>query len=98
WTLPYLQVLIRLFLHRLELLYEKNQGELLLRPIFAFQHKPFLPLQIRSRLRSEDHTSELQSRFELVCSLLLEKKNETLRRRLRRGGTDGRIAAIAARV
>src|SRR5207249_12200573 len=25
--------------------------------------------------RSEEHTSELQSRFDLVCSLLLEKKN-----------------------
>src|SRR5438067_7478018 len=30
-------------------------------------------------LRSEEHTSELQSRFDLVCRLLLEKKN---RRRL----------------
>src|SRR5699024_12702900 len=27
------------------------------------------------RKRSEEHTSELQSRFELVCRLLLEKKN-----------------------
>src|SRR5699024_12767445 len=27
-----------------------------------------------SSLRSEEHTSELQSRFELVCRLLLEKK------------------------
>src|SRR5699024_12867520 len=27
------------------------------------------------KLRSEEHTSELQSRFELVCRLLLEKKN-----------------------
>src|SRR5699024_11456004 len=27
-------------------------------------------------LRSEEHTSELQSRFELVCRLLLEKKEE----------------------
>src|SRR5207249_7812111 len=27
------------------------------------------------RLRSEEHTSELQSRFDLVCRLLLEKKN-----------------------
>src|SRR5699024_11400446 len=27
------------------------------------------------RPRSEEHTSELQSRFELVCRLLLEKKN-----------------------
>src|SRR5207249_6087140 len=29
----------------------------------------------RLALRSEEHTSELQSRFELVCRLLLEKKN-----------------------
>src|SRR5699024_11454271 len=27
--------------------------------------------------RSEEHTSELQSRFDLVCRLLLEKQNET---------------------
>src|SRR5699024_12373573 len=29
----------------------------------------------RSESRSEEHTSELQSRFDLVCRLLLEKKN-----------------------
>src|SRR5699024_12776356 len=29
----------------------------------------------RQHLRSEEHTSELQSRFDLVCRLLLEKKN-----------------------
>src|SRR5699024_11963753 len=29
------------------------------------------------RMRSEEHTSELQSRFDLVCRLLLEKKNTT---------------------
>src|SRR5699024_11682989 len=28
-------------------------------------------------LRSEEHTSELQSRFDLVCLLLLEQKNKT---------------------
>src|SRR5699024_12123394 len=28
-----------------------------------------------SFIRSEEHTSELQSRFDLVCRLLLEKKN-----------------------
>src|SRR5689334_25414001 len=28
-----------------------------------------------SRTRSEEHTSELQSQFHLVCRLLLEKKN-----------------------
>src|SRR5699024_12493971 len=27
--------------------------------------------------RSEEHTSELQSRFDLVCRLLLEKKNNS---------------------
>src|SRR5699024_12655228 len=27
-------------------------------------------------IRSEEHTSELQSRFDLVCRLLLEKNNE----------------------
>src|SRR5699024_12301523 len=29
------------------------------------------------RIRSEEHTSELQSRFDLVCRLLLEKKKKT---------------------
>src|SRR5437868_12659642 len=29
--------------------------------------------------RSEEHTSELQSRFDLVCRLLLEKKNTRIR-------------------
>src|SRR5438067_13496966 len=29
--------------------------------------------------RSEEHTSELQSRFDLVCRLLLEKKNHKRR-------------------
>src|SRR5699024_12074864 len=31
-----------------------------------------------SQKRSEEHTSELQSRFDLVCRLLLEKKNTHL--------------------
>src|SRR3712207_7181860 len=31
----------------------------------------------RARRRSEEHTSELQSRQYLVCRLLLEKKNTT---------------------
>src|SRR5207249_10633680 len=29
-------------------------------------------------IRSEEHTSELQSRFDLVCRLLLEKKTDQL--------------------
>src|SRR2546422_2110607 len=31
---------------------------------------------LNSRLRSEEHTSELQSRLHLVCRLLLEKKKK----------------------
>src|SRR5437868_9047372 len=31
-------------------------------------------------LRSEDHTSELQSRFDLVCRLLLEKKKKKIKK------------------
>src|SRR5206468_7296389 len=34
------------------------------------------------RLRSEEHTSELQSRSDLVCRLLLEKKKGSYRRYL----------------
>src|SRR5206468_10555505 len=30
-----------------------------------------------ANVRSEEHTSELQSRSDLVCRLLLEKKNES---------------------
>src|SRR5690554_7147341 len=36
----------------------------------------------RSPLRSEEHTSELQSRPHLVCRLLLEKKKKTKQERL----------------
>src|SRR5699024_3404024 len=32
---------------------------------------------VAAGLRSEEHTSELQSRFDLVCRLLLEKKKYT---------------------
>src|SRR5690606_41500889 len=37
----------------------------------------FLPDQHLGRNRSEEHTSELQSRENLVCRLLLEKKKKT---------------------
>src|SRR5207249_9890528 len=37
--------------------------------------KLFLPSDVaQTYIRSEEHTSELQSRFDLVCRLLLEKK------------------------
>src|SRR5206468_12303789 len=34
------------------------------------------PVVVRVELRSEEHTSELQSRSDLVCRLLLEKKKQ----------------------
>src|SRR5437868_11292424 len=36
-----------------------------------------MALSFGNSSRSEEHTSELQSRFDLVCRLLLEKKKET---------------------
>src|SRR5207249_11033411 len=47
--------------------------------VHPFLRWPFDPVRRRAISgkdgRSEEHTSELQSRFELVCGLLLEKKN-----------------------
>src|SRR5690606_8488908 len=39
-----------------------------------------LMIRGRNSIRSEEHTSELQSRENLVCRLLLEKKNDKLGR------------------
>src|SRR3954449_6587549 len=50
---------------------------------------PFLEFR---RVRSEEHTSELQSHSHLVCRLLLEKKNDTTMRSLaRQGPASGRL-------
>src|SRR5438874_7844201 len=40
-----------------------------------------LPDEAFGELRSEEHTSELQSRRDLVCRLLLEKKKKRIRRK-----------------
>src|SRR5699024_12672028 len=37
---------------------------------------PICSFPFRINSRSEEHTSELQSRFDLVCRLLLDKKNK----------------------
>src|SRR5207249_8345511 len=44
----------------------------------------------RHGIRSEEHTSELQSRFDLVCRLLLEKKKLAQIKRLALGLEDDR--------
>src|SRR3712207_7249109 len=50
-----------------------------LRRLRAGPHRPAGPVRrhvgLPRRARSEEHTSELQSRQYLVCRLLLEKKN-----------------------
>src|SRR3712207_7505372 len=45
------------------------------RPCYGVEHDG--GRVVRLALRSEEHTSELQSRQYLVCRLLLEKKNNT---------------------
>src|SRR5206468_12418286 len=42
---------------------------------FKLNDRLTLTLGLRFDYRSEEHTSELQSRSDLVCRLLLEKKN-----------------------
>src|SRR2546422_7950199 len=49
-------------------------------PRYASRMK-FRPFKGRSTTRSEEHTSELQSRLHLVCRLLLEKKKKYTQRR-----------------
>src|SRR5699024_12537256 len=50
-------------------------GAVIIEIIFNIQAMGQLILGGVTRNRSEEHTSELQSRFDLVCRLLLEKKN-----------------------
>src|SRR5699024_5211486 len=52
-----------------------NRTQPFLESISAGTNTPSLPKRILETTRSEEHTSELQSRFDLVCRLLLEKKN-----------------------
>src|SRR3712207_8250108 len=52
---------------------------------------PPLNIDRYTAFRSEEHTSELQSRQYLVCRLLLEKKNS--RRRARRESTSPSLAS-----
>src|SRR3712207_7536281 len=50
----------------------EGQGEV------TVDHRGHAGQYLQRRLRSEEHTSELQSRQYLVCRLLLEKKTVTL--------------------
>src|SRR5687768_17962897 len=53
---------------------------ILLDPVYTAKAMAALVADIRGgKLRSEEHTSELQSRLHLVCRLLLEKKKTQLK-------------------
>src|SRR2546429_7212353 len=60
-----------------------DEGYELLAPLFATTLAHAVHAQVQedrfgeSNKRSEEHTSELQSRLHLVCRLLLEKKKST---------------------
>src|SRR6267378_7702861 len=66
-------------------LVEQYRGPVAFHSVYTFPFLPFHPRLVWSqkwshpfhlpdRRRSEEHTSELQSRRDLVCRLLLEKK------------------------
>src|SRR2546422_6042579 len=46
------------------------------------RHAHAMRSDVQRRVRSEEHTSELQSRLHLVCRLLLEKKKNIQRGRV----------------
>src|SRR5689334_23423984 len=49
-----------------------------LRALPGYEHVPIVMVTVHDdrKVRSEEHTSELQSQFHLVCRLLLEKKKK----------------------
>src|SRR5438034_7892970 len=68
-----------------------NSGSIVL---YSKSHGPS-SLPARLGVRSEEHTSELQSHSDLVCRLLLEKKKDIMRARGRLGV--GRVRDITSR-
>src|SRR5438067_3722857 len=65
-------------LHGDVIMHDQEAGLAIARLNILLNRPPETPIgtldELREQLRSEEHTSELQSRFDLVCRLLLEKK------------------------
>src|SRR5699024_11866321 len=57
-----------------KLMEEEQRLNLVINDVSRIITKPLEELYGFDEERSEEHTSELQSRFDLVCRLLLEKK------------------------
>src|SRR5256885_8586054 len=56
------------------------------RSLAAYIQQSAASLETKGKMRSEEHTSELQSPCNLVCRLLLEKKNNSLAIHMRQHG------------
>src|SRR5438309_5814782 len=57
----------------------RRQGDLGRQPgLYLFERMILECDQVLKKVRSEEHTSELQSQFHLVCRLLLEKKKKKI--------------------
>src|SRR5699024_12322152 len=54
----------------------KQEREMVAATAYLDKAKSLYVKLMETRVRSEEHTSELQSRFDLVCRLLLEKKKD----------------------
>src|SRR5207249_8534668 len=56
--------------------HDRNAADLVLRGLKKLEYRGYdsWGVAVGHRDRSEEHTSELQSRFDLVCRLVLEKK------------------------
>src|SRR5690349_23031069 len=71
---------LRFALRRLGITAGESQIEALMSAYLTLSPFPEVPAALRALrgrpLRSEEHTSELQSRRDLVCRLLLEKKKK----------------------
>src|SRR2546422_7176568 len=61
---------------RLYLRYDLRKRALAIAAPQNFCTRTFQPQDAFGEQRSEEHTSELQSRLHIVCRLLLEKKNK----------------------
>src|SRR2546429_2964371 len=64
----------------------RNENRMSLRSAAGRETPPRQLLRLLHPPRSEEHTSELQSRLHLVCRLLLEKKKKSTGRTRRRPG------------
>src|SRR2546422_5663296 len=64
-------------------------------PLFRIPHARRVGKGLFPQARSEEHTSELQSRLHLVCRLLLEKKKMYLVQRVPAPANSARRSALS---